>query len=55
MEIGQRVKWISGSKQMHGLWLDRSDDRFDEVMCIKAGTVAVALTCKVPREILQEE
>jgi hypothetical protein len=55
MEIGQIVKWQVGDKQMQGLWLDRSDDTFDEVMCTRAGTVAVALTCKVPREILQAE
>lgn len=54
MEIGQIVKWETAGKQMQGLWLDRFDDTFDEVMCTKAGTVQVALTCRVPRELLQE-
>lgn len=54
MEIGQIVKWETAGKEMQGLWLDSFDDKFDEVMCTKAGTVYVALTCRVPKELLKE-
>lgn len=53
MEIGQIVKWQTAGKQMQGLWIESVDDTFDEVMCTKAGTVNVALTCRVPKELLE--
>lgn len=55
MEVGQKIKWVVGKSTHKGLFLQKIDDVFSQVKCLKKDKTPFICSVNVVTELIEED